>query len=155
MKSIGLLLAVVATLGMGGCASDPFSSQPASAPAPYVVDSYPSGNNRCLNCGTVESVSQRQIAGKPNIMGAVVGAIVGGVVGNQFGSGGGNTAATAGGVIAGGAVGSQVNKGERSTVYDMNIRMENGENRIVTVASPGGLRAGSRVRISGDHVTPM
>jgi outer membrane lipoprotein SlyB len=160
MKSIRILLAAAIAFGLGGCAADgysnPFSNTtPAASQTPYVVDSYQSSKSGCQNCGTVQSVNQRQIAGKPNVVGALVGAIVGGVAGNQFGSGRGNTAATAGGAIAGGVVGSQIAKGESSTVYDMNIRMDNGENRTLTVASAGGLRAGSRVRISGDHVTPM
>jgi outer membrane lipoprotein SlyB len=179
MKSTGLLLAAVAAFALGGCAVDGSSNTSASTqPSPYVVDSYPSNNNgyndnnnsnnsnsrnrnnnnnnnRCYDCGTVQSVNERQIEGKPNVTGALIGAILGGVVGNQFGGGNGKTAATAGGAIAGGAIGSQVYKEGSSTAYDMNIRMDSGEYRMVTVAATGNLRAGSRVRISGDHVTPM
>lgn len=57
--------------------------------------------------------------------------------------------------MVGGAVGSQVGKGETSTVYDLIIRMDSGDYRTVTVAATGGLRAGSRVRVSGDRVVPM
>jgi outer membrane lipoprotein SlyB len=156
MKQTRFLFAAVVALGMGGCASDPSSPPPGSSSSgPYVVDSYPQRHSRCTDCGTVESVNERQIAGKPNVVGAVVGAIIGGVVGHQFGSGRGNTAATAGGAVVGGVVGSQVQKGERTTIYDMNIRMDNGEYRTVPVAATGDIRSGSRVRISGDHVTPI
>lgn len=152
MKGIGLLLA--AALGLGGCAADTSSNTTTSTPAPYAVNSY-GGSSRCADCGTIESVNERRIAGKPNIAGAVVGAIIGGVVGHQFGSGRGQDAATAGGAVAGGVVGSQVGKAETSTVYDLNIRMDSGVSRTVTVAATGALRAGSRVRISGDRVDPI
>lgn len=153
MKRVGLLLAALAAVGVAGCAADTSSTTTTSTPAPYVVESYPS--SRCMDCGTIESISERQIAGKPNVAGAVVGAIIGGVVGHQFGSGKGQDAATAGGAVAGGVIGSQVGKEETSTVYDLNIRMDNGDYRTVTVAATGGMRAGSRVRIEGNRVVPM
>ena len=149
------MLAALAVAGLGGCAANPAPASKAQT-APYVVDQRPAyGSNYCADCGTVNSVNERQVAGKPNVAGAVIGAIIGGVAGHQFGSGRGNTAATAGGAVVGGAVGSQVGKGEASTVYDMAIRMDNGTTQTLTVAATGGLRAGSRVRVSGSHVVPM
>lgn len=156
MKSIGTIVAALAVLALSGCAPEAASDTRASvsSPAPYVVGSSGYGN-RCTDCGTVESVSSREIAGKPNYAGAVVGAIIGGVAGHQFGSGRGQDAATAGGAVAGGVVGSQVGKEGTSTVYDLGVRMDSGDYRTVTVAATGGLRSGSRVRISGDRVEPM
>jgi len=160
MKATGSLLAALLAVGLGGCAADTSTSTTTStttpASAPYVVESYPSSaTSYCTDCGTVQSVSERQIAGKLNVGGAVIGAIIGGVVGHQFGSGRGQDAATVGGAVAGGAVGSQVNKADTTTVYDLNVRMDNGDYRTITVAATGSLRAGSRVRISGDRVTPL
>jgi len=156
MNSIGTLIAALAVLALSGCAPEAASdTRASSSSAPYVVDNSGGYGSRCMDCGTVESVSTRQIAGKPNYAGAVVGAIIGGVAGHQFGSGRGQDAATAGGAVAGGVVGSQVGKGETSTVYDLGVRMDSGDYRTVTVAATGGLRTGSRVRISGDRVEPM
>ena len=155
MKQLKLMVVALALAGLGGCASSP-SSAPASTSRAGVVDQRPAyGNNYCADCGTVNSVTERQVAGKPNIAGAVIGAIIGGVAGHQFGSGRGNTAATAGGAVVGGAVGSQVGKTESSTAYDMVIHMDSGATQTLTVAATGGLRSGSRVRVSGDHVVPM
>lgn len=159
MKTFAPLFVSCCALLLDACAA------PAPAPVPvqsrnnpqYVVDSAPRYSyNGCADCGTVQSVGERQVDGnKPNIAGGVIGAIIGGVVGHQFGSGSGNTAATVGGAVVGGAVGSQVRKDRGYRVYDMSIRMDSGEYRNVTVAATGGLRDGSRVRISGDHVTPI
>lgn len=145
----------LAVAGLGGCASSPTPASNSQA-APYVVNPAPSyGSNYCADCGTVNSVTERKTAGKPNIAGAVIGAVIGGVAGHQFGDGRGNTAATAGGAVVGGVVGSQVGKGDGTTAYDMVIRMDSGTTHTLTVAAPGTLRAGSRVRVSGNQITPM
>lgn len=155
MKSINWTLAALALSGAAACATNP-----APAPAPqatsYVVAPAPAyGSNTCADCGTVNSVTQRQTAGKANVAGAVIGAVVGGVAGHQFGSGKGNTAATAGGAVVGGIVGSQVGKDAGTTAYDVVIRMDNGATQTMTVAATGGLHTGSRVRISGNQIMPM
>ena len=155
MKKYTLMMAALVMAVLGGCASSPAPNSSVQT-GTYVVDARPAyGSSTCSDCGTVNSVTPRQVSAKPNVAGAVIGAIIGGVAGNQFGSGKGNTAATAGGAVVGGAVGSQVRKGEGSTVYDMVIRMDSGTTQTMTVAGIGELRAGSRVRISGDHIVPM
>ena len=154
MKKINLIAVVLVMVSLIGCAADPATTNNSQGGS-YVVDQRPVYRNVCAECGTVNSVTARQMAGKPNIVGAVIGAIVGGVAGNQFGSGRGNTAATAGGAVVGGVVGSQVGKAGSSTVYDIVIRMDNGTTQTLTVAATGELRSGSRVRISGDHIVPM
>lgn len=59
------------------------------------------------------------------------------------------------GAVVGCAVGSQAHKDVGYTVYDLSLLMDNGDRRSVTVAATGGLRDGSRVKVSGDHVTPI
>ena len=155
MQKIKLMTVALVIASLGGCATEPASSSNSQA-GTYVVDQRPVyRSNVCADCGTVNSVTARQIQGKLNIAGAVIGAIIGGVAGNQFGSGRGNTAATAGGVVVGGVVGSQVAKTGGSTVYDIVIRMDNGITQTLTVAAIGELRSGSRVRVTGDHIVPM
>ncbi|WP_169577628.1 glycine zipper 2TM domain-containing protein [Sinimarinibacterium sp. CAU 1509] len=155
MKKIKLMMVATAIACLGGCAGYPASTSNSQS-GPYVVNQQPAyRSNTCADCGTVNSVTAREVAGQPNIAGAVIGAIIGGVAGNQFGKGRGNTAATAGGAVVGGVVGSQVSKTDSSTVYDIVIRMDNGTLQTQTVAATGGLRSGSRVRVSGDQITPM
>ena len=155
MKQFRLMMVALALVSIGGCASNPLpaSASPASS---YVVGQPAAyGNSYCADCGTVNSVTERQAGGKANVAGAVIGAIVGGVAGHQFGSGRGNKAATAGGAVVGGVVGSQIGKAESTTAYDMVIRMDNGATQTMTVAATGGLRSGSRVRVSGNQISAM
>lgn len=151
-QSIGSLLAALCVAGIVGCAT--------TKPTPGTGTVYPAGTSSypassystsCADCGTVQSVSPREVDEKFNIPGAIAGAIIGGVAGHQVGSGRGQDAATAGGAVAGAAIGSQVRKGS-STVYDMSIRMDSGGTRTVTVNSADGMGPGSRVRVTGDQV---
>ncbi|HUP91570.1 MAG TPA: glycine zipper 2TM domain-containing protein [Solimonas sp.] len=169
MKMTAALAAAIGFAALAGCAtSDPApttgtvypassSTYPSSTyPNNSYPNSYPTYNayEKCTDCGTVQSVTTREMAGKPNYVGAAVGAIIGGVAGHQVGQGRGNDLATAGGAVAGAAVGSQYGK-DRSTVYDMVIRMDYGDTRTLTVASTEGLSTGRRVRVTGDHVQPL
>ena len=60
--------------------------------------------------------------------------MLGGVIGNQMGKGTGKDLATIGGAVLGGIAGHQVEKNTRTvTRYDISVRMDNGEHRVVTV----------------------
>ena len=80
----------------------------------------------------------------------MVGGLVGALVGNQVGSGSGRTAATVAGAVGGAALGNKV-EGDRAgngrDMYQINIRMDNGEYRSVVQDSVYDLRIGNRVRI--------
>lgn len=123
----------------------PVAQAPAAvmpAPAPEPVRAV------CMSCGTVESVSEVQREAPTSGMGAVAGGVLGAVVGNQVGKGGGRTAATVLGAVGGGLLGNTVEKRMRpQTVYQIGVRMENGQLRTVERAAP--VSVGSRVTLEG------
>jgi outer membrane lipoprotein SlyB len=86
--------------------------------------------------------------------GAVAGGLVGALVGNQIGSGGGRTAATAAGAIGGAVVGNQIESKRNAPhdLYQISIRLDNGDYRTVNQDSAYDLRVGSRVRMVDGRV---
>jgi outer membrane lipoprotein SlyB len=144
MKTHHTLAAAViaASAVLSGCAS---TSQPYNS-------GYSSGYNNTASTGygTIESIQVTRSDGRTSGAGAIVGGLVGALAGNQVGSGGGRTAATVAGGVAGAAIGNQV-ESNRSTggqdMYQLNIRMDNGEYRSVMQDSVYDLRVGNRVRI--------
>lgn len=103
----------------------------------------------CANCGTVESVNEVKKEGKGTGLGAVGGAVAGGLLGNQFGGGKGKTAMTVVGAVGGGVAGHAVEKKVRSeTVYDVNVRMQDGSLR--TVQESQSYAIGTKVVVDGN-----
>ncbi|MCD2516070.1 glycine zipper 2TM domain-containing protein [Massilia sp. G4R7] len=140
--------AVLATSALiTGCAST--SSQPYN-------NGYNSGyNNVSMGYGTIESIQVVQGENRTSGAGAIVGGLVGALAGSQVGSGGGRTAATVAGGVAGAAIGNNVerNRGANGAeVYQVNVRMDNGEYRTVNQDSVYDLRVGNRVRIVDGRV---
>jgi outer membrane lipoprotein SlyB len=126
-------LTVAATALLSGCAStssDPYASGSYSDP------SYQS--TASMGYGTIDSIS-----------GAVVGGLVGALVGNQVGSGSGRTAATVAGAVGGAVVGNSVeaNRANNRDVYQIGIRLDNGDYRTIVQDSVYDLRVGNRVRV--------
>lgn len=110
----------------------------------------------CSDCGTVRAVDPMTKSGDASGKGAIIGAVIGGVVGHQFGSGRGQDAATAAGAVGGAAAGHQVEKNRNTgTYYRITVDMDKGETRSVNVSDPAGLRAGSRVRVSGNNLEKL
>lgn len=111
---------------------------------------------RCETCGTIESVTPRTVKGKGSGAGAFAGAVVGGVIGHQFGSGRGNDAATVAGAAGGAMAGHEIEKRRKSsTVFDVTVRMTNGELRHLTVAPDENLQPGDRVEVVGGRIAPV
>jgi outer membrane lipoprotein SlyB len=105
-------------------------------------------------CGTVESVTpiQREAAAGSGV-GAVAGAVLGGLLGNQVGGGDGKTIATVIGAIGGGWAGNTVEKRmKKETVYQVEVRMEDGSTRSVEQSSAPAV--GSRVTVEGNVISP-
>jgi outer membrane lipoprotein SlyB len=76
--------------------------------------------------------------------GAITGGLIGGLLGNQVGSGGGRTAATVAGAVGGAVVGNNVeNKRNAKQEYQISVRMDNGDYRIVEQDSIYDLRVGA------------
>lgn len=90
-------------------------------------------------------------------VGTVLGAVVGGALGNQVGSGSGRTAATVAGAVGGAAVGNRVDNREQGQTagYEVYVRMDNGDSRVIPVADPAGLEVGERVRLEGSNIVRL
>jgi outer membrane lipoprotein SlyB len=145
MKSTHTIAAIAlsATALLTGCAStssDPYASGSTSG----------SYNTASMGYGTIDNIQVvRGDSGGTTGTGAVVGGIVGALVGNQVGSGSGKTAATVAGAVGGAAIGNSV-EGKRTAdrdMYQISIRLDNGDYRTVVQDSVYDLRVGNRVRV--------
>jgi outer membrane lipoprotein SlyB len=102
----------------------------------------------CKNCGAVVDVKTIEKKGEASGAGAVIGGIAGGVLGHQIGSGRGNTAATVAGAAGGAYAGHQVEKNRNSkTVYQVQVKMEDGKSRYFDYSQPTAFKAGDKVKI--------
>ena len=140
--------AVAAVALLSGCASSPSYN-----------NGYNSGynNTASMGYGTIESIQVTQAdAGRTSGAGAIAGAVVGALAGNQIGSGSGRTAATVAGSVGGAMVGNNIEKnrnaGGGQEMYQVNVRMDNGEYRTVVQDSVYDLRVGNRVRLVDGRV---
>jgi outer membrane lipoprotein SlyB len=103
----------------------------------------------CLSCGTVTSVTPIQHDGAGSGTGALAGGVIGGVLGNQVGGGDGKTIATILGAIGGGFAGNAVEKKmKKETVYQIEVRMDNGSTRSFEQATPTSV--GAKVIVEGE-----
>jgi outer membrane lipoprotein SlyB len=150
MKTTPTLVAAViaASAILTGCASN---SEPYN-------NGYNSGynNTASMGYGTIDSIQVTRAQGGTSGAGAIVGGLVGALAGNQVGSGSGRTAATVAGGVAGAAIGNKVesnrnaNNGEE--MYQINVRLDNGEYRSIVQDSVYDLRVGNRVRLVDGRV---
>ena len=149
MKATRTLAAAVvaASAVLAGCASNGPS---------YGNNGYNSGyNNVSMGYGTIESIQVVQGGNRTSGAGAILGGVVGALAGNQVGSGSGRTAATVAGGVAGAAIGNKVESNRNAggqELYQINVRMDNGEYRTVNQDSVYDLRVGNRVRIVDGRV---
>jgi outer membrane lipoprotein SlyB len=128
---------------MSGCASN--------APQQTV---YSASQPESSTYGTIDSIEVTRVAPKTTGAGAVAGGLVGALLGNQIGSGGGRTAATAAGAIGGAVVGNNVeeNREQPHEVYQISVRLDNGDYRTVAQDNAYDLHAGNRVRVVDGRV---
>lgn len=130
---------------------------PVSTPAPVVSGSVAGDvrHDRYAQYGYVSDInvvaSERRASGA----GALIGGALGAVLGNQIGGGSGRTAATVAGAVGGAVAGHQIEQSRSAPAgayYDVRVRMDNGDSRVITVADLGGLRVGERVRVEGENI---
>lgn len=105
-------------------------------------------SNDSSTYGTIDSIQIMQARGGSGV-GAVTGGLIGGLLGNQVGSGSGRTAATVAGAVGGAVVGNNVenNRNAGKEEYQISVRMDNGDTRIIQQDSVYDLRVGNRVRL--------
>ncbi|MDL2356106.1 MAG: glycine zipper 2TM domain-containing protein [Pseudomonadota bacterium] len=145
-------LLVAGTAVLGGCAST--TSTPYNSNGGYNTG-YNNSANAASGYGTIDSIQVVRGSGNTGGGGAVVGGLLGALVGNQVGSGNGRTAATVAGAVGGAVVGNQVEANRNNNgqdMYQINIRLDNGELRSVTQDSVYDLRVGNRVRMVDGRV---
>ena len=123
---------------------------------PISSSSNQSTRNTCSNCGVVLSVKLVETAGKGSGLGVVAGGVVGGLLGNQVGKGTGQDVATVAGVVGGAFAGNQIEKSARKTkVYNITVRMNSGEERIVRQATSPNVSSGDSVKIENDLIVKL
>jgi outer membrane lipoprotein SlyB len=169
---VGALL-VLATGVLGGCAS--YDAQPAyygatpstAYPARYESSNqYPNqgsyqgqnqGQNQsryqanAVSYGAIESIEGIRSSPGTSGAGAIVGGLVGGLLGNQVGGGNGRSVATLAGALGGAYVGNNVEQNRNAPapdMYQIRVRLDNGDHTAVTQDSVYELRVGDRVRIA-------
>ncbi|MGC4061147.1 MAG: glycine zipper 2TM domain-containing protein [Aquabacterium sp.] len=124
------------------------SNEQATTPMPTEVQARPAAPV-CATCGVIESVrAVQQQRAQGSGLGAVAGGVLGGLAGNQMGKGNGRTAMTVLGAIGGGFAGNEVEKRTRTvTVYEVNVRMDDGSVRTFTQQTEPA--PGTRVEVDG------
>lgn len=124
------------------------------APAPAKPAPAAAGKAVCANCATVTAVTPVEREGEATGVGAVAGGVLGALVGQQFGQGSGKTATTVVGAVGGGYAGNEVEKRiKKTTVYQTQLRMDDGSTRTMDLSTPVGV--GTRVRVEGNTLHPL
>lgn len=111
---------------------------------------------QCFDCGRIEAIRPIQARGEGSGIGAITGGVLGGVLGHQMGKGTGKDLATIGGAVLGGIAGHQVEKNTRTvTRYEVSVRMDDGEHRVIALKEAPAWREGDRVAVrDGRLVAP-
>ncbi|TAK80615.1 MAG: glycine zipper 2TM domain-containing protein [Betaproteobacteria bacterium] len=100
----------------------------------------------CADCGVVTRVRAIEVKTEPTGVGAVIGGVAGAVVGHEIADGHrdlGTVVGAAGGAFAGHQIERQTRTKQR---YAIQVRMNDGSTRTVTVDQPPAWRSGGRVR---------
>ena len=115
--------------------------------------SVPVNKTACTDCGVVISVNEIDEEGKGSGLGAVAGGVAGGIIGNQVGQGTGRDLATIAGLVGGAFAGNTVEKKMKKTrVYDVTVKMENGEQRVLRYKTAPGVMAGDKIKVEGEKI---
>lgn len=133
-------------------------SEPEPAPVAYDEPVVPRAQPhlQCFDCGRIEAIRPIQARGEGSGIGAIAGGVLGGVLGHQMGKGTGKDLATIGGAVLGGIAGHQVEKTTRTvTRYEVSVRMDDGEHRVIALKEAPAWREGDRVAVrNGRLVSP-
>jgi outer membrane lipoprotein SlyB len=155
---IGALL-VVASSVLGGCASyDTQAAYSGATPSAAYPARYESSRQNqsqyqanAVSYGAIESIEGIRSSPGTSGAGAIVGGLVGGLLGNQVGGGNGRTVATLAGAVGGAYVGNNVEQNRNAPapdMYQIRVRLDNGDRTAVTQDSVYELRVGDRVRVA-------
>lgn len=129
------------------------TAKPAPVATPVEAKAVPA-KPVCPDCATVTAVTPVEREGQGSGTGAVAGGVLGAIVGNQVGQGQGKDLATIIGAIGGGIAGNQVEKKmKKVTVYQVDLRMDDGSQRTLELDTPVGV--GARVRVDGNALLAL
>jgi outer membrane lipoprotein SlyB len=107
----------------------------------------------CATCGVVLAINPVEDEGKGSGLGVIAGGVVGGLLGNQVGNGGGRSLATIAGAVGGALAGNKIEKNaKKTTSYDVTVKMDTGEQRVVRQATVPSLAIGQKVAIENGAV---
>lgn len=139
-------LALVATVGVTGCASSLSGDSYSRTEARRVM---------AVKYAVVEGVRPVKLEGTKTPVGPVAGAAVGGIAGSSVGGGKGAAVAAVIGAVAGGLAGAAIEEGvTRKPGVEVTLRMENGSLIAVVQEDAGeNFQVGERVRVVEDGGT--
>ena len=106
-------------------------------------------SEQIVRTGTVTGVRPIVIQNdKSSGAGMLAGGALGGVAGNAVGGGTGRTIATVGGAILGALAGNAIeNSVGKSSGYEITVRLDNGETRVVAQEADVPISVGQRVQV--------
>jgi outer membrane lipoprotein SlyB len=109
----------------------------------------------CAECGVVEAVNAVEVDGNGKVIGTLAGGALGALLGSQVGKGDGRTAAGVAGAVGGALIGREIARRQGHSVqYEVVVRLNQGERRVVMAQSTPSVKVGDAVRVVGDHVEP-
>ncbi len=144
MKKFTLILAIITTLSLAGCANQDIYGG-------NVYTDSQAKSTRTISYGEIVSVRDVLIqAPSQGVIGTAGGTAIGGILGSTIGGGKGQEIASAIGAIAGAVIGKKIeNKMDQVTSMELVIRKDNGQEIVVVQKKEDGFLAGKRVRIVG------
>lgn len=104
--------------------------------------------------GEIVAINAVQTPEQATGVGAVGGAVAGGLLGNQIGAGRGRVLATIAGAVGGGLAGNGIEHAVRkNTVYQVQVRMQDGSYRNFNYNTQPAFQIGERVHVAGDSLS--
>jgi outer membrane lipoprotein SlyB len=137
-RTRALIAGALFTILSDGYAGAEVPTSPATPPAATTI---------CTQCGMVENVREVSQEGESTGLGSVAGGLLGGILGRQLGEDGstlGMLLGMAGGAYAGNKFEQYRNK---TTRYEVSMRMDDGTLRVLTFDSRPAWQIGERVRL--------
>jgi outer membrane lipoprotein SlyB len=146
-KTIAVVLAASALLGVAGCAT------PGRGSADY--RGYQTRTEQTVRFGVVESVREVRIDHRDTGVGTASGAVLGGIAGSTVGGGRGSAAGTVAGAVVGGIIGSNIEKDANIRPgIEITVMLDGGKYIAVVQEADEAFRVGDRVRVlSGQGTT--
>ena len=141
MKHNLILLFVIITTGLAGCASNLSGDTYSRSEARTAQQVY---------YATVIRVEEVTIEGREGVVGGIAGGVVGGFLGNTIGGGSGNKLATAAGAVGGALAGGAAEKA-MTTKAGLEIEVERDDGRMMVIVQEKDdvYAPGDRVRLIG------